>query len=162
MANNELSGPAVISKLADYISKKKKLRFSYRFVLLPETIGSICYINKFKKTLKRNMICGFNVSCVGDDRHYSIISSREGNSLADISLLEKISHKKNFTYFSYLKRGSDERQYCAPGVDLPICGFSRTKYGEFKEYHTSEDNLNLVNKKSLQDSFNVLKSIVIL
>lgn len=160
MANNELSGPAVISKLADYISKKKKLRFTYRFVLLPETIGSICYINKFKKTLKRNMICGFNVSCVGDDRHYSIISSREGNSLADISLLEKISHKKNFTYFSYLQRGSDERQYCAPGIDLPICGFSRTKYGEYKEYHTSEDNLNLVNKKSLQDSFNVLKSIV--
>ena len=59
-----------------------------------------------------------------------------------------------------MKRGSDERQYCAPGVDLPICGYSRTKYVEFKEYHTSEDNLNLVNKKSLQDSFNVLKSIV--
>ena len=49
MANNELSGPAVLSKLANYISKKKKLRFSYRFALLPETIGSICYLSKFKK-----------------------------------------------------------------------------------------------------------------
>ena len=53
MANNELSGPAVLSKLANYISKKKKLRFSYRFALLPETIGSICYLSKFKKILKK-------------------------------------------------------------------------------------------------------------
>ena len=59
-----------------------------------------------------------------------------------------------------MDRGSDERQYCAPGIDLPICGFSRTKYGEYKEYHTSEDNLNFVSKKGLKDSFEVLKSIV--
>lgn len=160
MANNELSGPAVISKLANYISKKKNLRFSYRFVLLPETIGSICYLKKFTKNLKKNVICGFNISCVGDNKNYSIISSRQGNSLADISLLEKIKRKKNFKFYSFLERGSDERQYCAPGIDLPICGFSRSKYGEYKEYHTSEDNLNFINRKGLQGSFKILKSIV--
>ena len=160
MANNELSGPAVISKLANYISKKKNLRFSYRFVLLPETIGSICYLKKFTKDLKKNVICGFNISCVGDNKNYSIISSRQGNSLADISLLEKIKRKKNFKFYSFLERGSDERQYCAPGIDLPICGFSRSKYGEYKEYHTSEDNLDFINRKGLQSSFKILKSIV--
>ena len=160
MANNELSGPAVISKLANYISKKKNLRFSYRFVLLPETIGSICYLKKFTKNLKKNVICGFNISCVGDNKNYSIISSRQGNSLADISLLEKIKRKKNFKFYSFLERGSDERQYCAPGIDLPICGFSRSKYGEYKEYHTSEDNLDFINRKGLQSSFKILKSIV--
>ena len=160
MANNELSGPAVISKLANYISKKKNLRFSYRFVLLPETIGSICYLKKFTKNLKKNVICGFNISCVGDNKNYSIISSRQGNSLADISLLEKIKSKKNFKFYSFLERGSDERQYCAPGIDLPICGFSRSKYGEYKEYHTSEDNLDFINRKGLQGSFKILKSIV--
>jgi len=160
MANNELSGPAVISKLANYISKKKNLRFSYRFVLLPETIGSICYLKKFSQILKKNIICGFNISCVGDNKNYSIISSRQGNSLADTSLLEKIESKKNFKFYSFLERGSDERQYCAPGIDLPICGFSRSKYGEYKEYHTSEDNLDFINRKGLQDSFKILKSIV--
>ena len=160
MANNELSGPAVLFKLANYISKKKNLRFSYRFVLLPETIGSICYINKFKNLLRKKMLCGFNISCVGDSKNYSLISSREGNNLADVSLYEKINRKKSFKFFSFLDRGSDERQYCAPGIDLPICGFSRTKYGEYKEYHTSEDNLNFVSKKGLKDSFEVLKNIV--
>ena len=94
MANNELSGPAVLSKLANYISKKKKLRFSYRFALLPETIGSICYLSKFKKILKKNVIGGFNVSCVGDEKNFSIISSKSENTLADIALIDKIKKKK--------------------------------------------------------------------
>ena len=59
MANNELSGPAVLSKLADYIANKKKLRFSYRFVILPETIGSICYLTRYKKILKKKRYLWF-------------------------------------------------------------------------------------------------------
>jgi len=160
MANNELSGPAVLSKLANYISKKKKLRFSYRFALLPETIGSICYLSKFKKILKKNVICGFNVSCVGDEKNFSIISSKSENTLADIALIDKIKNKKNFKKYSFLKRGSDERQYCAPGIDLPICGFSKTKYGEYKEYHTNKDDLNFISNKGLEESYQVLKKIV--
>ena len=160
MANNELSGPAVLSKLADYITNKKKLRFSYRFVILPETIGSICYLSRYKKILKKNVICGFNISCVGDEKNYSIISSKSGNTLADIALLDKIKGKKKFKNYSFLSRGSDERQYCSPGIDLPVCGFSRSKYGEYKEYHTNKDDLKLISKKGLEGSFQILKKIV--
>jgi len=160
MANNELSGPTVLSKLANYLAKKKKIRFSYRFVILPETIGSICYLTKFKKKLKKNVICGFNISCVGDEKNYTIISSKSGNTLADKALINQIKSKKNFKKYSFLNRGSDERQYCAPGIDLPVCGFSRTKYGDYKEYHTNKDDLNFISKKGLEDSFQILKKIV--
>jgi len=160
MANNELSGPTVLSELAKYIEKKTKLRFSYRFVILPETIGSICYVKKFFKTLKKRIICGFNISCVGDNGPYSIVETRSGNTLADFSLKEIIKNKKNFKRYSYLGRGSDERQYCAPGIDLPVCGFSRSKYGEYAQYHTSLDNLNFISEKGLKSSFKTLKKII--
>ena len=160
MANNELSGPAVLAELAKYIKKKKNLRFSYRFVLLPETIGSICYINKFYKELKSKMLCGFNISCVGDNGNYSIVESRSGNTLADFSLKQIIEKNKRFKKYSYLGRGSDERQYCAPGIDLPVCGFSRSKYGQYKQYHTSLDNLNFISKQGLKSSYKVLKKIL--
>ena len=106
------------------------------------------------------MICGFNLSCVGDNKAYSIIKSRSGNTLADIALEEALKNKKNVRKYSFLHRGSDERQYCAPGIDLPVCGFSRSKYGEFPEYHTSKDNLNFINKKGLNNSYNVMKTII--
>jgi hypothetical protein len=160
MANNELSGPAVLIKLAHYISKKKKLKFSYRFVLLPETIGSIAYLSRFKNILKKKMICGYNISCVGDEGHYSHIQSKYGNSLADISIEQALINKKKTKQYSFLNRGSDERQYCAPGIDLPVCGFSRSKYGEYPEYHTHKDNLNFISQRGLNNSYKVLKFIV--
>ena len=94
MANNELSGPAVLTKIANYVKNLKNRKYSYRFVILPETIGSICYINKFRKQLKKNIICGFNLSCVGDDNSYSHISSRENNTLADQALSAALINKK--------------------------------------------------------------------
>ena len=159
MANNELSGPAVIAELAIYIKKRKNLRFSYRFVLLPETIGSICYINKFYKELKSKMLCGFNISCVGDNGNYSIIESRSGNTLADFSLKQIIEKNKRFKKYSYLGRGSDERQYCAPNRSTCLWIF-RSKYGQYKQYHTSLDNLNFISKQGLKSSYKVLKKIV--
>ena len=69
-------------------------------------------------------------------------------------------NKKNVKDYSFLNRGSDERQYCSPLVDLPVCGFSRSKYFEFKEYHTDKDNLNFISKKGLDNSFDVMKTII--
>ena len=158
MANNELSGPTVLTELAKFIKNKKNLRFSYRFVILPETIGSICYIKKYYRILKR-MLCGFNVSCVGDNGNFSIIESPSGETLADFSLKEVIKNKRKFKKYSFNERGSDERQYCAPGIELPVCGFSRSKYGEYRQYHTSLDNLNFISAR-LKSSLNVLKKIV--
>ena len=160
MANNELSGSVLLNALVKYIKQLKKTNYTYRFVLVPETIGSIAYISKNLKNLKKNIKAGFNLSCVGDERSYSLISSRNSNSLADAALESALSSKKNFKKYSYLDRGSDERQYCAPGVNLPVVGFCRSKYGEYPEYHTSADDFKLVTSKGLQDSFEVLKNII--
>jgi aminopeptidase-like protein len=161
MANNELSGLVLATAIIQYIkSKYPNPEYTYRFVFLPETIGSIAYLSQNLKELQDKVICGFNLSCVGDERSYSHIESRIGNTLADNALQSALIGLDNVVKYSFLKRGSDERQYCAPGVDLPVCGFSRTKYGEYPEYHTSADNFDVVTENGLNDSFNVMKSII--
>ena len=161
MANNELSGPVLASALIQYIKTEyPNPQHTYRFVFAPETIGSIIYLSEHIQPLKENVICGFNLSCVGDERAYSYIESRMGNTLADSALQAAMIDLDNVKKYSFLDRGSDERQYCSPGVDLPFCGFCRTKYGEFPEYHTSADNFDVVTSEGLEGSFNVMKSII--
>ena len=161
MANDNLAAVIVQSALIKYIKTKyKKTNYTYRFIFIPETIGSIAYLSKNLSKLKKNMLAGFNLSCVGDDRCYSHVKSRDGNNFADQALSAALFDKKNVKDYSFLYRGSDERQYCAPGIDLPVCGFSRSKFGEYKEYHTSADNLSLVSETSLKNSLSVLTSIV--
>ena len=161
MANNELSGPVLASALIQYIKTEyPNPQHTYRFVFAPETIGSIIYLSEHIQPLKENVICGFNLSCVGDERAYSYIESRMGNTLADSALHAAMIDLDNVKKYSFLDRGSDERQYCAPGVDLPFCGFCRTKYEEFPEYHTSADNFDVVTSEGLEGSFNVMKSII--
>ena len=160
MANNELSGPVLASALLKYIKNNyKKTYYSYRFIFVPETIGSIAYLSKKYREMKKRIIAGFVLSCVGDERNYSHISSPNYN-LADKALSSALIGLKNVKKYSYLERGSDERQYCSPGIDLPVCGFCRSKYGEYPEYHTDRDNFNVVTQKGLEDSFNVIKNII--
>tara|TARA_B100000795_G_C22784572_1_gene433994 strand:- start:660 stop:1931 length:1272 start_codon:yes stop_codon:yes gene_type:complete len=161
MANNELSGPVLLNAILNFLKKNiKNNYYSYRFVLLPETIGSIAYLSKFHKHLKKNLICGYNLSCVGDERAYSYLSSKEGNNLADQSIQAALINLKNVKYYSFLKRGSDERQYLSPRINLPFCTFSRSKFGEYPEYHTSDDNMNVVTEKGLNQSLEVFINIV--
>ena len=103
---------------------------------------------------------GFALSCLGDNKKFSIINSRKGNSISDLALNSALIGKKNVNNFSYLNRGSDERQYCYPGVDLPVSGFCRSKFHTFKEYHTDKDNLSYISENGLKNSFNILKSII--
>ena len=161
MANNELSWPVVLVALAQWLQKIKSLNYSYRIILIPETIGSITYLSKHLKTLKKQVVAGFNVSCVGDERCFSYVSSRSGVSSAD-SIAKHVLRNTdiNFKAYSWLDRGSDERQYCAPGVDLPIVGFSRSKYGEYPEYHTSLDNLDLISAGGLAGSYLALQRMI--
>lgn len=161
MANNELSGPALSAALMQFIKQEiDSQRFTYRFALVPETIGSLAYLHANLNLLKRNVVCGFVLSCVGDDRAYSHVESRMGGSLADKALEAAFVGLPNATRYSFLQRGSDERQYCAPGIDLPVAGFCRSKYGEYPEYHTSADNFDVVTAKGLRGSYEVMTQII--
>ena len=161
MANNELSGPIVTMGLINYFSKKK-LNKTLRFIFIPETIGSISYLSMNLNYLKKNIIGGYNLSCIGDDRLHSCIFSKYKNSPSDEALIEAYKKLKinNYKVYSFLKRGSDERQYNSPGVDLRISSIFRTKYGEYPEYHTSLDNFNLVTLRGVTGGFNVAKTAI--
>jgi aminopeptidase-like protein len=161
MANNELSGPIVSMGLIEYF-RTRELNKTLRFIFIPETIGSITYLSKNLPHLKQNVIGGFNLSCIGDDRNHSCMLSKYENSPSDdaiINAYKKLNIKK-FKIFSFLKRGSDERQFNSPGIDLPISSIFRTKYGEFPEYHTSLDDFKLVTLRGIKGGFNVAKEAI--
>ena len=161
MANNELSGPAVTIYLAKWLWEKKHRRYSYRIIFIPETIGAITYLSQHLPEMKKNIRAGFNISCVGDDRTYSYVASRYGNTLADKVAKNVLSFRyPEYKRYSFLQRGSDERQYNAPGVDLPVCAVCRSKYVEYPEYHTSKDNMGLISPTGLQGAYEVYRDMM--
>jgi aminopeptidase-like protein len=158
MANNELSGPVVTIELIKYLKSLKERRYTYRIIFIPETIGSITYISRHIKHLKKYVKAGFNMTCVGDNRAYSYMPSRRGDTLSDRISKHVLMHlHPEYKAYSFLSRGSDERQYCHPRVDLPMVSIMRSKYHEYPEYHTSLDNLDLISSEGLYGAYNVNK-----
>ena len=157
LANNELSGILGICLLSNIIKKNK---YSIRLLLIPETIGAISYIHSKFNHLKKNLVAGFNLSCIGIEGPYNVISSISEQTYAD-KIVKRIGAKySNFRKLSFLKRGSNERQFGCQNLNLPFVTITRKKFGEYPEYHTSDDNLKILNINTIIQTVNFIKKIV--
>jgi aminopeptidase-like protein len=162
MANNELSGPLVAAFLCRMLSKQPR-RLTYRFVFLPETIGSLAYLQLRGSLFRERLLAGYVLTCIGLDKPLTYKRSRRGHSLADRAAEYALGRGEgapaeviDFTPASF---SSDERQYCSPGFNLPVGAISRGRIGEFPEYHTSRDNRDLVSFASMSQTVHALAGI---
>lgn len=161
MANNELSGPIVSAFLYRLLKNDSDRHYTVRFLFVPETIGTVWYLHDQGERLKRDLIAGYVLTCIGDPGMFTYKRSRAGISLADRAaeyVLESSGVDHNVEYF--FPTGSDERQYCSPGFNLPVGSLMRTRYGKYREYHTSDDNKSFVSFESMEESAEMCHSIV--
>jgi aminopeptidase-like protein len=152
MCNDVLSGMVVNTFIANYILNLKNThKYTYRFLFIPETIGSITYLSKNLDYLKEHVIGGYTITCCGDNGNFTYLKTRLENQLTDRVTLHALSNSKinNYKVRDFMTAGSDERQYNYPGIDLNIGSLMRTKYYEFSEYHTSYDNLSFNSEENL-------------
>lgn len=160
MANNELSGPLVMSFLYERLRAKSKRRFTYRFILGPETIGALCYLSRRGALLKERMQAGFIMTCLGDRGHFTYKLSRRGNALGDRAADLVLRSRGEYLSIPFDPLGSDERQYCSPGFNLPVGSLMRTPYGTYPEYHTSLDDKNFISFDSLAQSIQLYEEVI--
>ncbi len=163
LCNDNLSGISLMTALAEHLLRFDNLRYSYRFLFLPETIGSIVWLSRNEANLSK-IRAGLVATCVGDPGKSRYKRSRRGDALID-RVVEKVLSDSGDEYeiLDFFPTGSDERQFCSPGFNLPVGSLMRTPYGCFPEYHTSADNLDFIDAGSLADSLEkYLKAVFIL
>jgi len=151
LCNDNLSGMALATFLAAHLSSLS-LRYSYRFLFIPGTIGSITWLacNEGKVSCIRH---GLVVACAGDPGNSTYKKSRMGDAEIDRAVLHVLQHSgQPYQVADFSPYGYDERQYCSPGFNLPVGSLTRTPHGRYPEYHTSADNLDLVQPEYLADS----------
>jgi aminopeptidase-like protein len=160
LANDNLSGIAVATWLADSLARKADRRFSYRFLFIPGTIGSITWLALNERNVTR-IRHGLTVACVGDTGSFTYKRSRRGNAEIDRAVTEVLRHSGfDHEVVDFSPYGYDERQYCSPGFDLPVGCLSRTPHGKYPEYHTSADDLELVRPRALGQTLSVALSVL--
>jgi aminopeptidase-like protein len=154
LANDNLSGIAVATRLGRMLGRSRP-RYSYRFLFIPGTIGSITWLARNEDRVGR-IRHGLVLACVGDPGGFTYKRSRRGDAEVDRAVahvLERSGRAHRVVNFS--PYGYDERQFCSPGFDLPVGCLSRTQYAAYPEYHTSADDLDLVRPEHLQESLEV-------
>jgi len=160
LANNELSGPLLTAFLYRRIASWRERNLTYRFVFAPETIGAICYLAMRGEELKERLQAGYIATCVGDSGGFRLKRSKSGSTVADRAaeaVLERrgVEHK----VVPFNPSGSDERQYCSLGFNLPVASISRTAYGDYKEYHTSGDNKSLMDFNAMVETLDLYEEV---
>lgn len=159
LCNDNLSGVVLTTFLAKYL-KYKNLNYSYRFLFIPETIGAITWLCLNEKNVSK-IKHGLVVTCVGDPGKLTYKKTRDGDQIID-KIVEHVLAESGCEHviFDFFPEGSDERQYCSPGFNLPIGSLMRTPYGRFSEYHTSADNLDFVKPEFLGDTFDKYLKVI--
>ncbi|HET6444630.1 MAG TPA: DUF4910 domain-containing protein [candidate division Zixibacteria bacterium] len=151
LCNDNLSGMVLVTYLARHLAMQP-LRYSYRFLFIPGTIGSITWLTRNEQHVAR-IKHGLVVACVGDPGHMTYKKSRRGNSEIDHTVAHVLKNSgQDYEIVEFSPYGYDERQYCSPGFNLPVGSLTRTPHGRYPEYHTSADNLGLVQPEYLADS----------
>jgi aminopeptidase-like protein len=158
LCNDNLSGLAVATFLAQALAATEN-RYSYRFLFIPGTIGSITWLSRNENIVPR-IKHGLVLACVGDPGAFSYKKSRRGTAEIDRAVLHLLASSgaphnvRDFSPYGY-----DERQYCSPGFNLPVGCLNRTQHGKFPEYHTSADNLSFVTADALAGTFRFCRNL---
>lgn len=163
MANNELSGPLVLLGLYHRLRSWKRRRYTYRFVLHPETIGSLCFLHLYQEHLRENLEAGLVLTCLGGPREgLSYKLSRSGEGLLDRVILHQSTQGQALRIRPFTPvYGSDERQYCSPGFNFPVGNIAKTPYAAYSGYHTSLDNKDFMGIDSIIDSIDRIEQLLI-
>ena len=160
LANDNLSGIAVASRLARLVGQGPRPRYSYRFLFIPGTIGSITWLARNEDRVGR-IRHGLVLSGVGDPGGFTYKRSRRGDAEIDRAVAHVLARSgRAHRVVDFSPYGYDERQFCSPGFDLPVGRLSRTPFATYPEYHTSADDLDLVGPAQLQESLEVCWEVV--
>lgn len=160
LCNDNLSGMAVATYLAKHLQELSERRYSYRFLFIPGTIGSITWLALNEDQALR-IKHGLVIACAGDPGKSTYKRSRRGDAEVDRAVLHVLEHSgQDYAVEDFSPYGYDERQYCSPGFNLPVGSLTRTPHGRYPEYHTSADNLELVQPVYLADSLAKYMSVI--
>jgi aminopeptidase-like protein len=158
LANDNLSGIAVATFLAQHLAESPRY-YSYRFVFVPGTIGSITWLSRNREIVSR-IRHGLVATLLGGQGNFTYKKSRRGTTDVDRAVaLALRATRRPYEIRPFSPYGYDERQYCSPGFNLPVGCLSRTPFGEFAEYHTSADNLDFVRPEHLNESITLFKQV---
>jgi aminopeptidase-like protein len=158
LCNDNLSGVTLLTFLAKYLAGMK-LKYSYRFLFIPGTIGSITWLSLNEHSVSR-IKHGLVAACLGDQGNFTYKRSRQGNTEIDRAVMHVLRiSRESYEINDFIPYGYDERQYCSPGFNLPVGCLMRTSHGRYPEYHTSADNLDFISPQCLGESFALYLSV---